>query len=96
MRSSQGEHHIFKTLQNKYIRVEFLIWEVLEGGTILIWGYTEEYKPDSGVCEYQKVENPCSIVTSLFTYHTKQPILSHQERSASKPIVNFKKLLPSL
>ena len=58
MRSSQGVRKIKKkTTQNKYIWVELLIWGVREGDKILIWGYAEDYNPDLGVREYQKVEN---------------------------------------
>jgi hypothetical protein len=48
-----------------YIWVELLIWGVRKGDKILIWGYAEDYNPDLGVREYQKVENSCS---SSFTY----------------------------
>jgi hypothetical protein len=41
-----GVRQILKTTQNKFIKVEYLIWGVREGGTILIWGYAEGYNPD--------------------------------------------------
>ncbi len=43
-----------------------------EWATILIWGYAEGYSFDLGVRQYQKVENPCSImfykITILLLY----------------------------
>jgi hypothetical protein len=40
---------------------------VREGHTILIWGYAEGYNFDLGVRGYQKVENPCSILSSILS-----------------------------
>jgi hypothetical protein len=58
----RGAHRGMQNLKNlhqmKLILVEFFIWGVHKGDTVLIWGYAEGYNFYLGVGKYQKIENP--------------------------------------